>query len=100
MPNVSLTPELERFAAECVASGRYANVSEVARAALRMLREAEAERAGFLAMLAAAETEGAAQGFASGDAVRSYVRSNVRSDVVVARKSEPAVKPSGAKRSV
>ena len=30
MPNVSLTPELERFAAVCVDSGRYASVSEVA----------------------------------------------------------------------
>jgi len=69
MPNVSLTPELERFAADCVASGRYSNVSEVARAALRMLREAEEERRGFLAMLAAAEAEGVADGFAGADAV-------------------------------
>jgi hypothetical protein len=38
MPNVSLTPELGAFAAACVASGRYANVSEVHRAALRLLR--------------------------------------------------------------
>ena len=40
MPNVSLTPELGAFAAACVASGRYANVSEVHRAALRLLRDA------------------------------------------------------------
>jgi len=41
MPNVSLTPELESFAAQCVQTGRYANVSEVARAALRLPQKAE-----------------------------------------------------------
>lgn len=29
--NVNLTPELERFAQSCVASGRFNNVSEVVR---------------------------------------------------------------------
>ena len=33
--NVSLTPELMAFVAAQVASGRYASVSEVSRAALR-----------------------------------------------------------------
>ena len=41
MPNVSLTPELERFADACVQSGRYNSVSEVARAALRLLQQVE-----------------------------------------------------------
>ena len=49
--NVSLTPELERFARECVAEGRYNNVSEVVRAALRMLQEWEQQRRQFTAML-------------------------------------------------
>ena len=35
--NVSLAPELERFVAETVASGRYRSASEVVRAALRLL---------------------------------------------------------------
>jgi antitoxin ParD1/3/4 len=35
--NVSLTPELERFVAGRVASGRYRSASEVVRAALRCL---------------------------------------------------------------
>jgi antitoxin ParD1/3/4 len=39
--NVSLTPELERFARECVAEGRYNNVSEVVRSGLRLLQEQE-----------------------------------------------------------
>jgi putative addiction module CopG family antidote len=39
--NVSLTPELERFVAGRVASGRYQNNSEVVRAALRLLQVQE-----------------------------------------------------------
>lgn len=41
--NVSLTPELERFVAEKVASGRYRSASEVVRAALRLLEREEKE---------------------------------------------------------
>ena len=64
MPNVSLTPDLERFAEACVQSGRYGSVSEVARAGLRLLQESEALRQRFLAMLDLAEAEGEAEGFA------------------------------------
>ena len=39
--NVSLTPENEVFIAERVASGRFANASEVVRAALRLLVDEE-----------------------------------------------------------
>ncbi len=39
--NVSLAPELERFVAERVASGRYRSASEVVRAALRLLEKEE-----------------------------------------------------------
>ena len=39
--NVSLTPELEKFVAETVASGRYSSASEVVRASLRKLEEEE-----------------------------------------------------------
>ena len=69
MPNVSLTPELERFAERCVHDGRYASVSEVARAALRLLQEQEEQRRRFLAMLTAAEAEGEARGFADVETV-------------------------------
>jgi len=47
--NVTLTPELERFAQACVERGRFNNVSEVVRSALRMLQEAEERRAAFVA---------------------------------------------------
>lgn len=39
--NVSLTPALEKFTRECVKNGRYNNVSEVVRDALRLLQERE-----------------------------------------------------------
>ena len=41
--NVSLTPVLERFIAERVASGRYQTASEVVRAGLRLLEQTEAQ---------------------------------------------------------
>ena len=43
--NVSLTPELEKFVAEKVKSGRYTSASEVVREALRLLEEHERSRA-------------------------------------------------------
>jgi antitoxin ParD1/3/4 len=42
--NVSLTPHLEAFIHETVASGRYQSASEVARTALRLLEEREHQR--------------------------------------------------------
>ena len=47
--NVSLTPELERFVNERVASGRYQTASEVIRDALRLLEERHHEREAALA---------------------------------------------------
>ena len=49
--NVHLTSELERFARECVEAGRYNNVSEVVRASLRLLQDAEDRRRAFSHML-------------------------------------------------
>ena len=49
--NVHLTPELERFARTCVEDGRYNNVSEVVRSALRLLQESEERRRAFNDML-------------------------------------------------
>jgi antitoxin ParD1/3/4 len=42
--NVSLTPELEKFVAVKVASGRYTSASEVVREALRLLEEHDRSR--------------------------------------------------------
>jgi antitoxin ParD1/3/4 len=43
--NVSLTPELEKFVAAKVQTGRYNSASEVVREALRLLEEHEQARA-------------------------------------------------------
>jgi antitoxin ParD1/3/4 len=69
MPNVSLTPELEGFAERCVASGRYGNVSEVMRAALRLLEQQEARRVAFTEMLQRVEREADEKGWLSADEV-------------------------------
>lgn len=74
MPNVSLPPELERFAEECVQSGRFASVSEVAGAGLRLLQEAEARRAALLASVRAAEAEAERDGYLTPDEVETDVR--------------------------
>lgn len=60
--NVHLSPELERFAHECVASGRYNNVSEVVRSGLRLLQDAEDRRRQFQAMLQTAQEEAEREG--------------------------------------
>jgi antitoxin ParD1/3/4 len=69
--NVHLTPELERFAREVVAEGRYNNVSEVVRQGLRMVQEAEERRRAFVATLEAAEAEADRDGWVSLDTVLS-----------------------------
>jgi putative addiction module CopG family antidote len=65
MDQVTLTPELEQFATEAVAAGRYRDVGEVVHAGLSLLRDAEAERAAFEASLEAAQAEGERDGFHS-----------------------------------
>ena len=42
--NVSLTPELEKYISDKVASGRYTSASEVVREALRLLEREEKSR--------------------------------------------------------
>ena len=67
--NVHLTPDLEDFARDCVKSGRYNNVSEVLRSALRLLQDTEVQRKGFMAMLRAARNEADRRGAHSMQAV-------------------------------
>ncbi len=69
MTTLTLTPEQERFAAEAVAQGRFRDIAEVVQAALRLLEQAEAERAAFIASLEEAEAEGERNGFLSADDV-------------------------------
>lgn len=60
--NVHLTAELEEFAKNCVETGRYNNVSEVVRSALRLLQDMEEQRREFMAMLDAVRKEAEREG--------------------------------------
>src|SRR5579871_5288221 len=62
--NINLTPELDRFVAQKVSSGRYSNASEVMRAALRALEREELGYEAGLAELRAAIDKGLASGIA------------------------------------
>lgn len=78
--NVHLTQELERFARKCVKDGRYNNVSEVVRSALRLLQEAEERRRHFQSMLQAVEREADREGAATLESVL------IEADRIVGRK--------------
>ena len=71
--NVNLTPELERFAQVCVETGRFNNVSEVVRSALRMLQDAEERKAAFVVSLEGAVAEGDRDGFIPSEDVEAEV---------------------------
>jgi antitoxin ParD1/3/4 len=62
--NVNLTDKMDEFITACVASGRYANASEVMRNALRMLEREEQEYEQKFAALKTAIEEGLASGIA------------------------------------
>jgi antitoxin ParD1/3/4 len=65
--NVRLTPELDRFVATKIKSGRYEDASEVVRAGLRKLEREEQEHSAKLAALRRAIDEGDASGVAGGN---------------------------------
>lgn len=77
MDDITLTPDLERFAAEAVAAGRYRDMSAVVQAGLSLLKQTEAEVADFVASLDAARAEGERDGFLSGAQVESRVRAAI-----------------------
>jgi antitoxin ParD1/3/4 len=71
--NVNLTPELERFAREVVAEGRYNNVSEVVRDGLRLLQDAAERRRAFTKSLEDAIAESDRDGYVSLDGALAEV---------------------------
>jgi antitoxin ParD1/3/4 len=77
--NVHLTPELERFARDCVEAGRYNNVSEVVRSALRLLQDSEERRRQFVAMLQEVEKEAEREGPVALDSLLTEIDSVVDS---------------------
>ncbi len=75
--NVHLTAELESFARSCVSSGRYNNVSEVLRAALRLLQDTEENRRRFNDMLEAVRKEAERDGVHDLDSVLAEMDSAI-----------------------
>jgi putative addiction module CopG family antidote len=71
MTTVRLPEELEQFAAEAVAAGRYQDLSDVLAAGLRLLQRAEAARAEFNGSLEEAEAESEQFGFCTIDEVHT-----------------------------
>jgi antitoxin ParD1/3/4 len=69
MENITLPPDLERFAAEAVANGRFQDVSDVVAAGVGMLRRTEEARLRLLHSVQAAEKNGETNGFLTLDEV-------------------------------
>jgi antitoxin ParD1/3/4 len=75
--DVTLPPELERFAEEAVAAGRFRDVSEVVAAGVSLLQRQEQARSELLASVLAAEAEAEREGCISGDEMIAHVRARL-----------------------
>jgi putative addiction module CopG family antidote len=84
MDSLTLPPELERFAADAVAAGRYRDVADVVAAGIGLLQRAETARVEFLASLREAEAEAARDGWVPLDDLLS------EADAVIAAKRDAA----------
>jgi putative addiction module CopG family antidote len=84
MDAISLPPELEQFAAEAVAAGRYRDTADLVRAGLELLQRREQARAELLASVLAAQEEGDRIGYVTGDEVLARVEARL------ARRAAPA----------
>ena len=77
MDNVTLPPELERFATEAVAAGRYRDASAVIAAGVSLLQRQEQARAELLASVLAAEEEAERDGCLTGDEMVARIRARL-----------------------
>lgn len=77
MNEVTLPADLERFAEEAVASGRYRDVSDVVAAALALLRRQDQARVELLTSVLAAEAEAEREGCVTGDEMIARVRARL-----------------------
>jgi putative addiction module CopG family antidote len=71
MDDLTLPPELERFADEAIASGRYRDRSEVLAAGVGLLQRQEVARAAFIKTLEDAEAESERDGWLTSDEVHA-----------------------------
>ncbi len=77
MNSVTLTPDLERFANEAVAAGRYRDVAAVVAAGVSLSRRQEQARAELLTSVLAAKAESDRDGYLTGDEVAERVRATI-----------------------
>ncbi len=77
MNAVTLPPDLQRFAEDAVASGRYRDVSDLVAAGVSLLRRQEQARAELLASVLASKEEAGREGCVSGDEMLARVRARL-----------------------
>jgi putative addiction module CopG family antidote len=77
MDDVTLPPELERFAEEAAAAGRYRDRSELVAAGLRLLQRQEQARAELLTSVLVAEEEADRDGYLTADEMMARVEARL-----------------------
>ncbi|HEY3846802.1 MAG TPA: type II toxin-antitoxin system ParD family antitoxin [Acetobacteraceae bacterium] len=77
MDDVTLPPDLERFAEEAVAAGRFRDVSAVLAAGVSLLQRQEQARAALLASVLAAEEEADRDGYLTADDMMARVEARL-----------------------
>jgi putative addiction module CopG family antidote len=77
MNDMTLPPELERFAAEAIAAGRYRDKTELLAAGVSLLQRQERARAELLTSVLAAKADGDRDGYLTGDEVAARVRARI-----------------------
>ncbi|KQV62863.1 MULTISPECIES: type II toxin-antitoxin system ParD family antitoxin [unclassified Caulobacter] len=85
---VELSPDLERFVEQSVAAGRFANTSEAVSFGLRLLRDQDARKEAFMAMLHEAEAEAERDGYFTAEQVMAELDAFI--DAVEAEKTAAA----------
>lgn len=71
--NVKLSPDIEKFAEECVAEGRFDGVGEVVDAAMHLLQDQEMRRRAFIQSLKDAEEESEREGYVTMEEVMADI---------------------------
>jgi putative addiction module CopG family antidote len=77
MNDMTLTPEVEAFAAEAIAAGRFRDRAELVAAGVGLLQRHEQARAELLASVLAAQAEADRDGCMSGDQMLARVRARL-----------------------
>lgn len=77
LDDVALPPELERFAADAIATGRYRSRADLVTAGVSLLQRQEVMRAELLASVLSAEEVAERDGFRTADEVAARVRATI-----------------------